>query len=175
MKTNAVLIAFWLIFCMAITSVHTMHEACAEGIVEVCEADETTIRETSFPTIGFIESPDAYCYKPDLRRDECYITWGDIFVDAAPAGYMIDLNIIIDGRLVARNHGFFQNTMNIPTGMHGNGFKVKCGKPVDHDDDPETPELGNRYEYSIRARDSSGVKASNFGSVYCPPHVKGKK
>ena len=174
MKTDAVLLASWCILCMAITAVHTMREACAEGIVEVCAADQTTIRETSFPNISFIDSPDVYCYKPDFRRDECYITWGNIFVNAAPAVYMIDLNIIIDGLLVARNQGFFQSTMNIPSGMHGNGFKVKCGKPVDHDGDPDTPELGNAYGFSIQARDSSGQRAANHGTVFCPPHVKGK-
>jgi len=153
----------------------TMREARAEGVLEVCDFDETTVREAVPPAISFIEQQRTTCYKPDLRRDVCYITFGDIMVDAAPASYMLFLTITINGIVVAHNHGFFANELHIPSNAHGPGFMVKCGKPFDHDSDPATPDMGNRYDFVIRARDSNNQFATNLGSVFCPPHVKGKR
>ena len=133
----------------------------------VSETDGVNSRETSLPAIGFIVSPDVYCYQPDPKKDECYITWGEISVDASPA-YMNQLSIEINGRIVAVNSGFFQTSMSIPANMSGNGFKVKCGRLGAGGFE----EFGNAYPFIIRARDSNNLSSANYGTAYCPAHVK---
>jgi len=118
------------------------------------------------PSISFIDSPSPTCYQPDATRDECYLTWYYISVNAAPAGYMITMTLTLNSiGPVAHTHGFFQPSMYIPYSMLGDGFKVACGSPGAGGN----PTLGNAYGYAIRARDSDGARASNLGTIYCPP------
>ena len=118
------------------------------------------------PLISFIDSPSPTCYQPNPGRDECYLTWYYMYVDAAPASYMLTMTLTLnDFGPVAHTHGFFQSTMYVPYNMLGDGFKVTCGLAGAGGN----PTLGNAYGYSIRARDSNGARSSNFGTVYCPP------
>ena len=117
--------------------------------------------------IGFIDSPTATCYQPDRRVDECYINWYYMSVNAAPALYMLWLEVEIAGRKVSRTNGFFQSSMYIPYNMLGDGFRVSCGALNSGGD----PQFGSSYSYTIRARDSNNQNATNFGSVLCPAYI----
>ena len=116
------------------------------------------------PNIGFIDSPSATCYQPDPTRNECYLSWYYLAVDAAP-NYMITMTLSLnDTGPVAHTQGFFQTSMYIPYNMLGNGVKVACGAPGAGGD----PQLGNAYAYTIRARDSANLGSANYGTAYCP-------
>lgn len=118
------------------------------------------------PLISFIDSPSPTCYQPNPGRDECYLNWYFMSVSAAPATYMLTMTVTLnDFGPVAHTQGFFQSSMYIPYNMLGDGFKVACG-PLGAGGNPT---LGNAYQYTIRARDSNGQLASNFGTVRCPP------
>lgn len=118
------------------------------------------------PNIGFIDSPSATCYQPDVTRDTCFINWYYASVSASP-NYMITMTIALNeyGQ-VARTQGFFQTSMYIPYNMLGQGFKVACGAPTN----PDQPDIGKAYGYTIRARDSAGLKSANYGTAYCPSY-----
>jgi len=45
--------------------------------------------------------------------------------------------------------------------MVGRGFKVACGPR-------HANGLGNAYAYTLRARETGGLSAANFGQVQCP-------
>jgi hypothetical protein len=67
------------------------------------------------PLIGFIDSPSPTCYQPNPDRDECYLNWYYMYVDAAPASYMVTMTVALnDFGPVAHTHGFFQSTMYVP-------------------------------------------------------------
>jgi hypothetical protein len=116
------------------------------------------------PLISFIDSPTVSCYQPDPAQDACFVKWYYLSVDAAPATYIITMTVAIDGRSVAHHHGFFQSSMYVPGELYGNGFRVLCGELGSGGN----PQLGNAYGWTIRARDSSGARSTNLGTVYCP-------
>ena len=117
-------------------------------------------------TIGFIENPSATCYQPDAARDECYLNWYYLSVNASP-NYMITMTLSLNATgPLAHTQGFFQTSMHIPYNMLGNGFKVACGRPGAGGN----PQLGNAYAYTVRARDSAGLSSANYGTSYCPPY-----
>jgi hypothetical protein len=117
------------------------------------------------PNIGFIDSPSATCYQPDPGRDECYISWYYLSVDASP-NYMITMTAVLNNfGPVAHVQGFFQTSMYVPYNMLGKGIKVACGAPGAGGN----PVLGNAYAYTIRARDSANLSSANYGTAYCPP------
>lgn len=118
------------------------------------------------PSISFIDSPSPTCYQPDHTRDECYLKWYYMSVNAAPAAYMITMTVTLYNiGPVAHTQGFFQSSMYIPYNMLGDGFKVACGPPGAGGN----PTLGNAYNFTIQARDSNGLGAINVGTVRCPP------
>lgn len=118
------------------------------------------------PNIGFIDSPSATCYQPDPARDECFLNWYYVAVDAAP-NYMIAMTITLNAQgPVAYTQGFFQTSMYVPYSMLGDGFRVACG-PLGAGGKPT---LGNAYAYTIRARDSSNLGSANYGTAYCPAY-----
>lgn len=122
-------------------------------------------------SIGFIDSPSATCYQPDPEVDECFINWYYLSVSASP-DYMINMWVTLNSiGGVAIYQGFFQTSMYIPYGMHGRGIKVPCGPLVVSDDPTVTPDHGNAYAYTIRARDSGGLKSANYGTLYCPAYI----
>jgi hypothetical protein len=61
--------------------------------------------------------------------------------------------------------------MYAPYAMHGRGFRVACGPLVPSDDPTITPDHGNTYAYTIRARDTAGLTAANYGTVFCPAFI----
>ena len=117
------------------------------------------------PNIGFIDSPSATCYQPDHTKNECYISWYYLAVDASP-NYMITMTAFLnDFGPVAHTQGFFQTSRYVPYNMLGQGVKVACGSKGAGGD----PSLGAAYAYTIRARDSANLGSANYGTVYCPP------
>ena len=118
------------------------------------------------PDIGFIDSPTVTCYQPDASVDACYINWYYISVSASP-NYVITMTATInDIGPVAHYQGFFQTSMYAPFNMQDRGIKVKCGALGVGGN----PELGNAYAWTIKARDSAGLKSANYGTVYCPSY-----
>jgi hypothetical protein len=113
------------------------------------------------PTISFIDSPSATCYQPASARNTCYIEWNYLYVTASASQYIISMTVSIDNRLVANHSGFFQTYMYIPSDMVGHGFKVACGPR-------NASGLGKTYAYTLRARETGGLTAANYGSVTCP-------
>jgi hypothetical protein len=116
--------------------------------------------------ISFIDSPNVYCYQPNPDQNTCYINWGYVQVSSGASQYMLSLTILINGRLVARNHGFFQTFMYIPFNMNGQGFRVQCGKL----NAGGKPDLGRAYNWEMHAEETGGHKAANYGTVYCPAY-----
>jgi hypothetical protein len=120
--------------------------------------------EIERPDISFIDSPDATCYLPVHNTGQCYIQWSYLYVSAGTSQYIISMTVEIDGRLRANHSGFFQTYMYIPGDMFGDGFAVTCGKP-------DAGGWGNTYAYIVRARETGGLGAANYGSVRCPGDV----
>ena len=80
---------------------------------------------------------------------------------------MISMTVSIDGYLRANHSGFFQTSMFIPGEMYDSGFRVTCGFPGAGG----VPGMGKTYSYIIRARETGGLSAANYGSVTCPADV----
>jgi hypothetical protein len=120
----------------------------------------------SQPQIGFIDSPTAACVQPDSSKNECYLNWYYLSVDASP-NYMITMTVRINelGN-VARYQGFFQTSMYAPYNMNPQGYKVACGAL----NSGGAPGWGKAYAYTIRARDSAGLTSANYGTAYCPAY-----
>jgi len=116
------------------------------------------------PLISVIDSPTVSCYQPDPAQDACFVNWYYMSVNAAPATYIISMTVVIDGRLVANHLGFFQDSMNVPFQMHGQGFRVPCGELGSGGN----PQLGKAYPWTIRARDSNNARTTNSGTARCP-------
>jgi hypothetical protein len=133
-------------------------------IVEEADGNRREVQtngEIEQPAISFIDSPSATCSQPESSRNTCYIQWNYLYVTASTSQYIISLTVSIDNRLVAYHAGFFQTYMYIPNDMHGAGFKVACGPR-------QANGLGNSYAYTLRARETGGLGAANYGSVTCP-------
>jgi len=120
--------------------------------------------EEASPRISVIQSPTPSCHYSSEIYDRCLINWEFHSVNAGAGASMLRLTIEIDGRLRAVHAGFFQSSMTVPGDMHGEGFAVPCGDLGAGGD----PDLGNAYSYVIRAQDSTGLTAANFGTVRCP-------
>lgn len=125
-------------------------------------------RETSAlpgaPSISFIDSPTAECYGPLEELDVCYVQWGMLDVSASPSQYIERMTVMIDGRIRAYYGGFFQTSMTVTPSMHPAGFKVRCGTAGAGGN----PEFGFQYAYTIRARETGGLTAANYGTAICP-------
>jgi hypothetical protein len=119
------------------------------------------------PLISFIDSPTAACVQPDVTKDECYINWYYMSVSADP-NYIITMTVMLnDFGFVAYDSGFFQTSMYVPYNMNPQGYKVTCGALGWGGN----PQLGNAYAWTIRARDSAGLKSANYGTTYCPAYT----
>ncbi len=80
---------------------------------------------------------------------------------ASTSQYIISMTVSLDNHIVAYHSGFFQTSMYIPDDMVGHGFKVACGPR-------NAIGLGKTYAYTLRARETGGLSAANYGSVTCP-------
>ncbi len=117
------------------------------------------------PAISFIDSPTATCYHPvGETSDACYIEWSYMQVSASTSQYIISMTVQIDGRMRAYYGGFFQASMYVPPDIHTPGFRVSCGTPGSN----PIPGLGKSYNYTLRARETGGLNAANYGTVTCP-------
>jgi hypothetical protein len=116
------------------------------------------------PEISFIDSPDAFCYRPELKTDTCFVDWSYLSVSASSSQYIISMTVAIDGRLVATHWGFFQTSMYVPGELYDGGFRVSCGAPRTSG----LPNLGGSHTYVLRARETGGLAAANYGTVICP-------
>ena len=116
------------------------------------------------PAISFIDSPSATCFRPAAGTGACFIDWNYLYVTAASSAYIISMTVTIDNQVRAYHSGFFQNSMYIPGDMTAPGFKVSCGTPGSGG----KPDWGKTYAYTIRARETGGLTAANYGSVTCP-------
>lgn len=132
------------------------------GIAAVASA--IPYREAQQPAISFIDSPDATCYRPTAGTGACYIEWRNLSVQAAPSSYIISMTVAIDGQLRAYHSGFFQQSMFIPAAMSAPGYKVACGALGSGG----SAQWGATYSYAIRASETGGQTAANYGSVTCP-------
>ena len=113
------------------------------------------------PDISFIDSPTASCILPRANTGVCLLTWSYMYADASP-NYMITMTVGIDDKARAHYSGFFQTSMFVPGDMMT--FRVPCGAPGSGGN----PMFGANHSYVLRARDSAGLGAANFGSVTCP-------
>jgi hypothetical protein len=116
------------------------------------------------PEISFIDSPSATCYLPRPGTNNCYITWNYLNVSASTSQYIISMTVNISNHMSAYFSGFFQTSMYIPGDMLGKGFRVACGTPGSGG----VRDFGRQYNYTIRARETGGLSAANYGSVTCP-------
>ena len=89
-----------------------------------------------------------------------------MYVTASTSQYIISMTLTIDGELQSYNSGFFQTAMYIPGTLYSPGFRVNCGLPG-----TTPPGLGKTYPYTIRARETGGLAAANYGSVTCPGDI----
>jgi hypothetical protein len=119
------------------------------------------------PAISYINSPTPTCSRPAAGTNVCYVDWSYMSVNATPGQYMISMTVMINDRLRAYHQGFFQNAMYVPSDMMGRGFRVPCGVPGASG----VPNMGNTYSYAIRAMETGGLSAANYGSVTCPADI----
>ncbi|HZD11206.1 MAG TPA: hypothetical protein VE553_07675 [Candidatus Binatia bacterium] len=140
-------------------------ETQGDNVREVLAPSEDQAPEQ--PDIGFIDSPTVTCYQPDVSQDACYINWYYSSVSASP-NYIVTMTMEINTLgPIAHMAGFFQTSMYVPYNMFPEGFKVACGEQGAGG----RPRLGNAYAWTIRARDSAGLKAANYGTVNCPAYT----
>jgi hypothetical protein len=124
-------------------------------------------QETPEPsTITTLENPSPTCYRPVAGTGSCYIQWAYLNAVASSSQYVISMTVTIDGELRAYHSGFFQTSMYVAGNLYGPGFRVTCGFPSSAGE-----ALGNTYGYTVRARDTSGHLAANYGTVTCPADV----
>ena len=116
------------------------------------------------PEISFIQSPDAACVQPEVGSNTCYITWSYLYVEAAP-NYIITMTVEIDSKRRASYHGFFQQSIYVPTEMLS--LQVVCGKRGSGG----KSDMGMQHAYTIRARDTANLGSANYGSVLCPAFI----
>lgn len=116
------------------------------------------------PAISFIDSQTPMCYSSVTETGVCYLQWNYLYVTASASQYIISMTLEINGDVRAYHAGFFQTSMYIAGEMYNPGFKVVCGLPGAGGN----PLLGNAYNYTIRARETGGLSATNYGTVTCP-------
>jgi len=136
-------------------------------VVQIGEGPEPPRREANAPDISFIDSQNPTCQLPTPGTGVCYINWGYLYVTATSPQYIISMTVSINGNIQAYNSGFFQTYMYIPGDFYAPGFRVTCGLPGASG----VPGRGNSYSYTIRARETGGLSAANYGSVTCPADV----
>jgi hypothetical protein len=131
----------------------------------VREARAAAEAQGAAPLISLVEALTPYCYQPDPRRNDCYVNWYRMSVDAAPSS-MSAMTVTIQAvGPVARYQGFFQQAITVTHDMNGQGFMLPCGSPGAGGN----AGLGNGYDWTIAAEDASGNTSTSSGVLYCPP------
>jgi hypothetical protein len=116
------------------------------------------------PTISTIESPSPTCYRPGLHSNICRVNWGLVRVSTVSPRTIVSVTLTIDGRMRANYQGYFQSSLSVEPGFHGDGFQVACGfEGVDG-----VAGMGRVYDWRLKALDSEGLEATNKGTVTCP-------
>ncbi len=134
------------------------------GVAGGLQHPEDAANVPQSPTISSIDSPSPICYRPIAGTGACYIQWSYLHVTAGSGAYVISMTVAIDDDVRAYSSGFFQTSMTLPGAMMGPGFKVTCGT----EGSGGTPGWGRSYAYTIRARETGGLAAANYGTVTCP-------
>jgi len=116
------------------------------------------------PNISFIDSPTATCESLEPSANACLINWNSLAVTASTGHYIITMTVAIDNQIVAVNTGFFQTSMYVPSTMYDEGFRVPCGPPGS----AGYPTLGGTHSWTVRAGETGGLTAANYGAVICP-------
>ena len=119
------------------------------------------------PNISFIDDPTVQCIRPEQHTDACYVQWQYMQVTASSSQYIISMTVSISDRIRGTFSGFFQTFMTVPQPMLSPGFRVACGTPGSG----AVPGLGNTYSWVVRAKETGGLSAANYGSVTCPADV----
>ena len=119
------------------------------------------------PAISFIDSPSATCYRAAAGTGDCHIQWSYLSVTATSGQYIITMTVTIDNELRGYHSGFFQTSMYIPADLTDPGYRVACGAPGSGG----VAGFGRIYSYVIRARETGGLGATNYGSVMCPADI----
>jgi hypothetical protein len=123
-------------------------------------------RDSDSPDISFIDSPSPTCSLAEPGTGVCYINWNYLYVTASTSQYIISMTVAISGEIQSYNSGFFQTAMYVPGDFYSPGFRVNCGLPG-----TTPPGLGKSYSYTVRARETGGLGAANYGSVICPGDI----
>jgi hypothetical protein len=129
-------------------------------------AERERENDPASPAISFLDSPSPTCYLPKKGTNACYIEWNYLNVNAG-SNYVISMTLSVDDRLRMNSQGFFQNSMYIPGDMFSRGLRVDCGVPGASG----IPSMGQTHSYTLRARDSLGLTAANYGSLTCPADI----
>jgi hypothetical protein len=171
-RLSAVLIALALIGVMGILAVRETPGSQAAPLetptpIAIAPPHREAEGAIQAPAISFIDSPSATCSLPTPGTGACYIEWNYLYVTAASGSYVISMTVSIDNRIRAYYAGFFQSAMYIPADLTAPGYKVTCGTPGNG----STAAWGKTYAYTLRARDTAGLSAANYGSVTCPADV----
>lgn len=162
--------AFLLVGSMgAVAARSTTTGQAPPGPVDAGEPLRTADGAGRAPDISFIDSPGATCYVAAKGTGACYIQWSYLYVEAASSQYMISMTVAIDDRMRAYHAGFFQTAIYIPGDMFDPGFRVDCGDRAPGG--AGAAGFGNTYRYTLRARDTAGLTAANYGTVTCPADV----
>jgi len=146
----------------------TLLAAPAAFLAAAASADTGARRERAggaeAPAISFIDSPSATCDRAEKLSSTCWLSWEYLYVAADAGQYLVEMTVEIDGRLRAVMQGFFQTYAFVPAEMLAPGFAVPCGAPGDGGD----PNRGAAVAYVLRARETGGLTAANYGTAWCP-------
>jgi hypothetical protein len=155
-----------VIALMLAASIVVARAARGSSPITISEGTDRTRREIQSdgeaPNISYIDNPAPTCYRSSVGV--CYLEWSYLSVSASASQYIISMTVSINNQVRAYHSGFFQTSMYIPGNMLKPGFKVACGPRGASD----VANLGYSYDYVIRAAETGGLKAANYGRVTCP-------
>ena len=167
-RLSAGLLALLVLVVLVAVWWRVVNTASAASTPQVVAVDQTPERERDTdpdqPEISFIDSQSPQCIMPEPHSESCYIQWYNLEVYATDPNYIISMSVTIDNRLRAYYSGFFQTSMYVPFDMYYPGLKVACGRAGASG----IPNMGKTYAFTLRARETGGLKAANYGSVTCP-------
>lgn len=117
--------------------------------------------------LGFIATESPHCIQLDPAVDACYINFQ--FNGVSSDQYVTEFTVAVNGLIALRAYGFFQGAFSLPRNSLGDlGVRVACGRTGASGD--VDPLVGLRHPFTIRARDSAGLNAANYGVIGCPAY-----